>query len=46
MIIYAQSRYHENANRIKDGDFAINTGGVNIVLGERRDGFGGFLLSV
>ncbi|GMI40563.1 hypothetical protein TrCOL_g3622 [Triparma columacea] len=32
MILYAQARYHENANRIKDGDFSINTGGINIVL--------------
>ena len=32
MIIYSQSRYHFNAHRIKEGDFAINTGGINVVL--------------
>ncbi|GMI11475.1 hypothetical protein TrVE_jg10553 [Triparma verrucosa] len=33
LIFYAQRRYEDVARRLEAGDYSINTGGLNIILG-------------
>ena len=33
LIFYAQKRYTDVANRLEAGDYSINTGGLNMILG-------------